>query len=105
MAVVNYIAGQITVTCRGSWLNWSPKELLFKSTQHPHTKALLDSVPFPDPSYLLNFQAGRETTMTNPDNWPDPYDVRDATDASLIYIGDGHFVRAHDNNSLRTVAR
>jgi hypothetical protein len=33
-----------------------------------------------------------------------PYDVRDATDPSLIDIGGGHFVRAHDNNCLRAAA-
>ena len=104
MAVVNYIADRIAVMCRGRLVELAPKELLFKSPQHPYTKALLDSVPFPDPSHPLDFQAVRETTMTNPDNWPDPYDVRDATDASLIDIGGGHFVRAHDRSNLRTVA-
>lgn len=104
MAVVNYIADRIAVMCRGRLVELAPKELLFKSPQHPYTKALLDSVPFPDPSHPLDFQAVRETTMTNPDNWPNPYDVRDSTDASLIDIGGGHFVRAHDRSNLRTVA-
>ncbi|NQW02044.1 MAG: ABC transporter ATP-binding protein [Rhodospirillales bacterium] len=104
LAVVNYIADRIAVMCRGRLVELAPRELLFKSPQHPYTKALLDSVPFPDPAHRLNFAAVRDTAMTHPDNWPAPYDVRDATDASLIDIGGGHFVRAHRPSAKRTVA-
>lgn len=104
MAVVNYIADRIAVMCRGRLVELAPRSLLFKAPQHPYTKALLDSVPFPDPAHPLNFDAVRESAMTDPDNWPAPYDVRDAQDASLIDIGGGHFVRAHTEIAKRTVA-
>lgn len=104
LAVVNYIADRIAVMCRGRLVELAPRELLFKAPQHPYTKALLDSVPFPDPAHPLDFAAVRDTAMTHPDNWPSPYDVRDATDASLIDIGGGHFVRAHDAIAQKTVA-
>ncbi len=104
LAVVNYIADRIAVMCRGRLVELAPRKLLFKSPQHPYTRALLDSVPFPDPSHPLDFEAVRDSTMTHPDNWPAPYDVRDAADASLIDIGGGHFVRAHGRQDKRTVA-
>lgn len=90
--------------CRGRLVELAPRELLFKAPQHPYTKALLDSVPFPDPSHPLDFEAVRDTAMTHPDNWPSPFDVRDATDASLIDVGGGHFVRAHAIDDQKTVA-
>ncbi len=104
MAVVNYIADRIAVMCRGRLVELAPRDLLFKSPQHPYTKALLDSVPFPDPAHPLDFSAVRESTMTHPDNWPAPYDVRDASEASLVDIGGGHFVRVHGETKKRTVA-
>lgn len=104
LAVVNYIADRIAVMCRGRLVELAPRELLFKAPQHPYTKALLDSVPFPDPSHPLDFEAVRNTAMTNPASWPAPYDVTDATDASLIDIGGGHFVRANQQADKRTVA-
>ncbi len=104
MAVVNYIADRIAVMCRGRLVELAPRDALFRSPQHPYTKALLDSVPFPDPNRPLDFAAVRGTTMTNPDSWPAPYDVRGVKDASLVDIGGGHFVRAHTEVKTRTVA-
>lgn len=104
LAVVNYIADRIAVMCRGRLVELAPRALLFKSPQHPYTKALLDSVPFPDPAHPLDFAAVRDTAMTQPANWPAPYDVRDHSDASLVDIGGGHFVRVHASENQKTVA-
>jgi peptide/nickel transport system ATP-binding protein len=95
LAVVNYIADRIAVMCRGRLVELAPKELLFKQPRHPYTKALLASVPFPDLNHPLDFSAVRNDSMTDPDGWPEPYDVRESHNGSLIDLGGGHFVRAH----------
>ncbi len=95
LAVVNYIADRIAVMCRGRLVELAPKALLFKNPRHPYTKALLASVPFPDLDHPLDFSAVRESAMTDPTGWPEPYDVRDAVDASMFDLGGGHYVRAH----------
>ena len=81
--------------CRGRLVELAPKEMLFKNPHHPYTKTLLASVPFPDLDHPLDFSAVRSDLMTDPSGWPEPFDVREAKDASLIDIGGGHYVRAH----------
>jgi len=95
LAVVNYIADRIAVMCRGRLVEVAPRELLFKTPRHPYTKALLASVPFPDLDHPLDLSTVCENAMTEPSKWPEPFDVREATDASLIDLGEGHYVRAH----------
>ena len=104
LAVVNYIADRIAVMCRGRLVEVAPRARLFKEPRHPYTQALLASVPFPDLSRPLDFATVRETTMTDPDNWPAPFDVRDAVDASLMDLGNGHFVRAHEHPGDAAIA-
>lgn len=104
LAVVNYIADRIAVMCRGRLVEVAPRALLFKEPRHPYTQALLASVPFPDLSRPLDFATVRETTMTDPDSWPEPFDVRDADDASLMGLGNGHFVRAHEHPGESAIA-
>jgi len=95
LAVVNYIADRIAVMCRGRLVELAPKEMLFKNPRHPYTKTLLASVPFPDLDHPLDFSAVCSDLMTDPSGWPEPFDVREAKDASLIDLGGGHYVRAH----------
>jgi len=95
LAVVNYIADRIAVMCRGRLVEIAPRELLFKNPRHPYTKALLASVPFPDLDHPLDLSAVRENSMTEPSKWPEPFDVREVTNASLIDLGEEHYVRAH----------
>jgi len=49
LAVVDYMASEIAVMCRGHIVEQAPRDLLFRSPQHPYTKALLDAAPVPDP--------------------------------------------------------
>jgi len=100
LAVVNYVADRIAVMCRGSLVEIAPRELLFKNPRHPYTKALLASVPFPDLDHPLDLSSVCEGSMTEPSVWPEPYDVREATDASLIDLGEGHYVRAHHHPDM-----
>jgi len=95
LAVVNYIADRIAVMCRGRLVEIAPKDLLFKNPRHPYTKSLLASVPVPDLNVPLDFPAIRESSMAEPSGWPEPYNITEAKDASLIDLGGGHYVRAH----------
>ena len=48
--VVKYISDRVGVMYLGKLVETGPVDLLFKSPKHPYTKALLSSIPHPDPS-------------------------------------------------------
>ncbi|HXF55203.1 MAG TPA: ABC transporter ATP-binding protein [Hyphomicrobiaceae bacterium] len=94
LAVVNYVADRVAVMCRGRLVEVAPREKLFTDPRHPYTKALLASAPEPDIDRPLNFAAIRDGRMTEPQNWPAPFDEREGSLPDLIDIGGGHLVRA-----------
>lgn len=49
LSVVEYISDYIGVMYLGSMVETGPKAEIFKNPKHPYTKALLDSVPVPNP--------------------------------------------------------
>lgn len=49
LSVVEHISDNIGVMYLGSIVETGPKEEIFTNPQHPYTKALLSSVPIPDP--------------------------------------------------------
>ena len=49
LSVVEHISDEIGVMYLGSLVESGPKESIFANPQHPYTKALLSSVPIPDP--------------------------------------------------------
>ncbi|PLX39789.1 MAG: ABC transporter ATP-binding protein [Hyphomicrobiales bacterium] len=95
LAVVNYIADRIAVMCRGHLVEIAPREALFSAPQHPYTKALLAAAPSPDLNNPLDFTVTRDGRMTEPKNWPSPYDARAGERPEFLDLGGGHFVRAH----------
>jgi peptide/nickel transport system ATP-binding protein len=103
LAVVNYVADRVAVMCRGRLVEVAPRREIFASPQHPYTKALLASAPSPDPDHPLDFAAIREGRMTEPANWPAPYDEASGV-PSLIEIAPEHFVRAHPARALTEAA-
>jgi peptide/nickel transport system ATP-binding protein len=96
LAVVNYVADRIAVMCRGRLVEMAPREKLFADPRHPYTRALLASAPEPDIDRPLDFAAVRDGQMTEPSNWPPPFDERAGALPDLVDIGVGHFVRAHE---------
>lgn len=49
LGVVRYIADEVVVMYLGNIMEQAPVETLYKNSQHPYTKALLESIPKPDP--------------------------------------------------------
>ncbi len=49
LSVVEHISDKIGVMYLGSLVESGPKETIFSNPRHPYTKALLSSVPIPDP--------------------------------------------------------
>jgi peptide/nickel transport system ATP-binding protein len=97
LAVVNYVADRVAVMCRGRIVELAPREILFADPRHPYTRALLASAPEPDIDRPLDFAAICDGVMTEPSNWPPPFDERQGNLPDLVAIGNGHFVRAHES--------
>ena len=94
LAVVDYMADQIAVMCRGRFVELAPRATFFHNPVHPYSKALLTAVPDPDPSRKLDLGALLEGRASEPSAWPEPYRIHDGAVTKLIEIEDGHFVRA-----------
>ena len=104
LAVVHYIADRIMVMCKGRLVEIAPRETLFKDPRHPYTQALLSAVPHPDPDAPLDLQALMDGRASDPAAWPAPFCVKAESRLSMIKVGDGHFVRAHDQADQLEVA-
>ena len=50
MAVIRYFCDRVAVMFRGQIVEIGETEEIIQNPQHPYTKALLSSVPIPDPA-------------------------------------------------------
>ena len=96
LAVVHYLADRIAVMCAGRLVELAPYDELFRRPVHPYTRALLAAVPDPDLDRKLDLAALMEGKASDPGAWPVPFRLDRDTRATLIDIGDNHFVRAHE---------
>ncbi|RED51335.1 peptide/nickel transport system ATP-binding protein [Aestuariispira insulae] len=93
LAVVDYIADDIAVMCRGRLVEHAPRELLFRNPMHPYTKGLLAAVPEPSLDKPLDFAHLMNEKASIPDQWPAPFtDLGDGQNR-MVDMGNGHFVR------------
>jgi peptide/nickel transport system ATP-binding protein len=93
LAVVDYIADEIAVMCRGRIVEIAPREVLFRNPVHPYTLGLLAAVPYPDLGRKLDLAAVLDGAARSPQEWRAPFAWVDGDAGELVDLGDGHRVR------------
>ena len=102
LAVVDYMADEIAVMCRGLVVEKAPCATLFRNPVHPYTQALLKAVPAPDLDHPLDFDALVTGGFSNPAQWPWPYMVRPVDPQPvLVEIAPGHFVSHGSSDTIQ----
>jgi peptide/nickel transport system ATP-binding protein len=104
LAVVDYIADEIAVMCRGRIVEIAPREVLFRNPVHPYTKGLLAAVPYPDLRRRLDLAIVQEGAARDPSEWRAPFAWDDCGAGELHDLGQGHCVRACSGADLDKVA-
>ncbi|HEX5665440.1 MAG TPA: ATP-binding cassette domain-containing protein, partial [Hyphomicrobium sp.] len=93
LAVIDYMASEIAVMCRGIIVEQAPRATLFRDPQHPYTRALLAAVPSPDLDHPLNFEQVCGGGFSDPGEWPHPFTlVPGQTAPAMIEVAPRHFV-------------
>jgi peptide/nickel transport system ATP-binding protein len=104
LAVVDYIADEIAVMCKGRIVEVAPREILFRNPVHPYTRGLLAAVPYPDLERRLDLAAVMEGASRDPAEWRAPF-AWTADDAGVMHdLGAGHRVRASRSADLAKAA-
>jgi peptide/nickel transport system ATP-binding protein len=93
LAVVDYVADEIAVMCRGRIVEIAPREALFRNPMHPYTLGLLAAVPYPDLDRKLDLGAVLDGAARSPEEWRAPYAWTSTGAGELVDVGDGHRVR------------
>ena len=93
LAVVDYIADEIAVMCRGRIVEIAPREVLFHDPMHPYTLGLLAAVPYQDLNRKLDLAAVLDGAARRPEEWRAPFAWTDQSAGELVDVGDGHRVR------------
>jgi len=99
LAVVDYIADEIAVMCRGRIVEIAPREVFFHDPRHPYTRSLLAAVPYPDLARKLDLGAVQEGAARSPEEWRAPYGWKAGNAGELVDIGDNHRVRMQVRSS------
>ncbi|CAM5775711.1 ABC transporter ATP-binding protein [Labrys miyagiensis] len=94
LAVVEYMARDIAVMCRGHIVEQAPREVLFRSPKHPYTKALLHAIPDVDLDHPLDFARLKASASSDPTRWPAPFTIAPGEPPPLmVEVEPRHYVR------------
>jgi peptide/nickel transport system ATP-binding protein len=94
LAVIQYLANDVAVMCRGHVVEQGPSAELFANPRHPYTKALLAAVPNADLDHLLDFDKIAGEGVSVPSSWPKPFTIRrDGPRPDMVEAAPGHYVR------------
>jgi peptide/nickel transport system ATP-binding protein len=99
LAVVDYIADEIAVMCRGRIVEVAPREVLFRNPMHPYTMGLLAAVPYPDLGRKLDLAAVLDGAARSPEQWRAPFGWTAESAGELTDFGDGHRVRVQPDSA------
>jgi peptide/nickel transport system ATP-binding protein len=99
LAVVDYIADDIAVMCKGRIVEIAPREVLFHNPMHPYTLGLLAAVPYPDLNRKLDLAAVLDGAARRPEDWRAPFAWTARSAGELVDVGDGHRVRMQPSHA------
>ena len=68
LSVVKHICDEIAIMYAGKLVEQGTTDSIFQQPQHPYTRALLASIPYPDPDKKISFFLGGE--VADPGNLP-----------------------------------
>ena len=93
LAVVDYMASEIAVMCRGVIVEQAPRASLFRNPLHPYTQALLAAVPTPDLDQPWDFDRVTGAGFSDPASWPAPFTITpDQPRPTAVEVSPRHFV-------------
>ncbi len=70
MCVVKHVSDRIAVMYLGSIVEIAEKEAFFSNTLHPYSKALINAIPVPDPTYKRDSDSMLKGEIPSPVNRP-----------------------------------
>lgn len=104
LSVVEHMSDRIAVMYLGKIVELAPTEEFFKNVTHPYSKALVGSIPIPDPKQRKD-RRGIEGEVPSPVNPPTGCRFHPrctvagpeckTSEPGLVDIGGGHFVACH----------
>jgi len=92
LAVVDYMASEIAVMCRGVIVEQAPRDVLFRDPRHPYTQALLAAVPSPDLDQPLDFTRVVAGGFSEPERWPEPFRLARGSMPIIEEVAPRHFL-------------
>jgi peptide/nickel transport system ATP-binding protein len=105
LAVVKNVSDQVAVMYLGKLCELAPPDELFERPSHPYTKALIDSIPQPDPTIEANDLGRLEGDLPSPldppsgcrfrTRCPRAEDLCAQAEPQITEVSDGHYVACH----------